>query len=134
MNVLGSFGIDRPTRILVIEDAVSFALDLTSYLAKHGHTVLTLTGVDLEDERLLPRQTLYGESTEILILEEFKFCFLDHYFESANLTGTSLMPMLFNANINVIGMSSSRSANERMKYFGAYFAYEKHTLKSMLSL
>jgi hypothetical protein len=134
MNPLVSMGIARPSNILVIEDLVGFALDLAEYLVIHGHTVLALTGIDLMGERYAPRHVLYGELPENLELEQFDFCFLDHYFESSNLTGTTLMPSLFNADVRVIGMSSSGSANERMKYFGAHFAYEKHALKLMLGL
>lgn len=133
MSGLANVGITSPARILAIEDATSFALELSEFLSTAGHSVLAITGVDqLENDRFAPRTILFGTSQENLNLKEFEFCFLDHYFESENMNGTTLMPFLVSNNVGVIGMSSSRSANERMKSLGAYFAVEKRLLGKLL--
>ena len=79
-------------------------------------------------------------------------CFLDHYFRSdagqgvsldgennngsttngCNYNGTTLTPVLVAGGVRVIGMSSSSSANARMRSLGAETAMVKRELEHLL--
>lgn len=127
--------IDHPQTVLVIEDKISFAQRLMTYLESKGHTVFGYAGVDIVDGNELYGRTPLSEKTPAsLDLKTIQLCFLDHYFEGEDYDGTKLTKVLVPMGIKVCGMSSVDHANFSMLRYGAVCAYRKDFLARMLSL
>ena len=125
-----AFGLSEPRRILVIEDYISFAQDLSRYLVALGHTVVTFTGVEsIEGDKLIGMSPLLESRETAVNLAEIDVCFLDHYFAGRAYNGTTLTPLLVGQGVKVCGMSSVDNANASMRSKGAILAFRKDLLE-----
>ena len=126
-------GLDKPQTVLVIEDKLSFAFRLVEWPESKGHTVFAYTGVlQVDGNSLTGINPLSDRSSLQVDLSQIDICFLDHYFEGNQFTGTTLTQILVPIGIKVCGMSSVDPANQSMLRYGAVCAYRKDLLSRML--
>lgn len=118
--------LSSPKKIIIVEDKVSFALQLASYLAGKGHEVFVYEGVEsIEDGTLWGIRPLTSVTPDSLELKGIEVAFLDHYFSGVTFNGTSLTRELAPLGIRIIGMSSVDHANQSMMRSGAVVAMLK---------
>jgi CheY-like chemotaxis protein len=116
--------------VLVVEDDEQFRTVLCRHLRLHEYKVLECAGIENIREGNAIART--GEDAQPIIFSHFQIAFLDHYFQSATDNGTTLTPVLVGHGVTVIGMSSSRAANESMMRHGAVAAFQKRSLMAAL--
>lgn len=117
--------------VLVVEDDEFFRSTLCRHLRARGHHVVDCAGIEnILGDSATARQ---GEKSYELHLASFSVAFLDHYFQSKTDNGTTLTAALAKLGVTVIGMSSSRTANESMIRQGAVAAFQKRNLLSELN-
>ena len=117
--------------LLIVEDDESFRHTLCRHLRSRGYTVVDCAGIEnILGETATARQ---GDDAYEISLTPFSIAFLDHYFQSRTDNGTTLTAVLVKLGVTVIGMSSSRAANESMVRQGAVAAFQKRNLLSELS-
>lgn len=127
--------LDQPQAVLVIEDKLSFARQLTKWLQSNGHTVFGYTGVLSVEGTILTGTNPIVEPMPFEVdLKSIQVCFLDHYFEGESFDGTSMTKILVPLGIKVCGMSSVDPANFSMLRYGAVCAYRKDALARMLGI
>jgi hypothetical protein len=156
MSSLGELlGSCNPLNILIIEDYFEFVVLLERKLLELGHRVISASGVSrVEGDSMALHSFSSGSSVssfglttgcsegQTIPLSWAQVCFLDHYFRSdaghevsldgKNYNGTTLTPVLVAGGVRVIGMSSSSSANARMRSLGAETAMVKRELEHLL--
>jgi CheY-like chemotaxis protein len=131
-ETLKLFGLDQPKHILIVEDHVSFAVELAAMLGRLDHSVSVYAGVEgIDGASLTGINPLTSQTPATVSLEQTQFCFLDHYFEGM-MNGTTLTPTLVQYQVVVCGMSSVESANQSMQRRGAVFAFQKDALARLL--
>ncbi len=126
--------LDQPRRILIIEDKVSFAIRLRTFLEKKGHTVHAYAGVERQGSRLLGIESYHPLDPDLIEPSHYEVCFLDHYFAGDDFNGSTFLGVLGNHPIRVCGMSSVDSANESMRRCGAITSIRKDKLDQLLTL
>ena len=156
MSSLGELlGSCDPLNILIIEDYFEFVVLLERKLLELGHRVISASGVSrVEGDSMVLHSFSSGSNVssfglttgcsegQSIALSWAQVCFLDHYFRSdaglevsldgKNYNGTTLTPVLVAGGVRVIGMSSSSSANARMRSLGAETAMVKRELEHLL--
>ena len=156
MSSLGELlGSREPLNILIIEDYFEFVVLLERKLLELGHRVISASGVSrVEGDSMVLHSFSSGSNVssfglttgcsegQTIPLSWAQVCFLDHYFRSdaglevsldgKNYNGTTLTPVLVAGGVRVIGMSSSSSANARMRSLGAETAMVKRELEHLL--
>jgi len=117
--------------LLVVEDDEFFRATLCRHLRARGYSVTDCAGIEnILGETATARN---GDEASHLPLTPFSVAFLDHYFQSGTDNGTTLTAALVKLGVTVIGMSSSRAANESMMRQGAVAAFPKRNLLSELN-
>ena len=161
MSSLGELlGSREPLNILIIEDYFEFVVLLERKLLELGHRVISASGVSrVEGDSMVLHSFSSGSNVssfglttgcsegQTIPLSWAQVCFLDHYFRSdagqgvsldgenyncCYYNGTTLTPVLVAGGVRVIGMSSSSSANARMRSLGAETAMVKRELEHLL--
>ena len=156
MSSLGELlGSCDPLNILIIEDYFEFVVLFERKLLELGHRVISASGVSrVEGDSMVLHSFSSGSNVssfglttgcsegQTIPLSWAQVCFLDHYFRSdaglevsldgKNYNGTTLTPVLVAGGVRVIGMSSSSSANARMRLLGAETAMVKRELEHLL--
>lgn len=139
MKIAELLGLDLVSPILIIEDRIDFASRLASILRRQGFTVdayLGIIALEPTTFRCEFAESITPDSPQLQSLSHYRWCFLDHYFLSptGRWTGTSLLPVLKSAGVQIVGMSSSESANQRMLKLGAAQAMRKDRLDDLIKL
>jgi hypothetical protein len=153
MSSLGELiGSCNPLNILIIEDYFEFVVLLERKLLELGHRVISASGVSrVEGDSMVLHSFPENRSSsssglrtgcvegQSVSLSWAQVCFLDHYFLCQEVggvahNGTTLTPLLASQGVRVIGMSSSSSANARMRSLGAEMTIAKRDLEHLLLL
>lgn len=129
---VGLLPITNSAHVLIVEDLLPFATKLATFVSEFGYQVTLWTGVESITEGVATGYLPEGD-TQQLDLREVSLAFVDFYFVSVGHTGGTVCKALAELGCrSIVGMSSDRGANERMRLVGAHHCYRKSHIIDLL--
>jgi DNA-binding response OmpR family regulator len=126
--------LNRPSRVLVVEDHLGWLFALSTFLESKGHTVIKMVGVLEVNSKFIEGLGENGNKLEPSPeISSIDAVFLDYNFAGRKHNGASfLREFRLHSTAPVMGMSSDRGCNEVLDALGATVTMQKGRLRNLL--